>query len=205
MKLMPCICPSCGVDLDGLSMDRVLCCSKCHIAIEFYEDEIKEYPFSWIKPAFEKDNPLIYLPFWMFNVAVSINHLDQDKNVPILLPRRIFIPGFRLHGYIMYGNPSLNLSSRAFEFRECFREQPLVGCRYRRDEAVEMVDITVKAVIDRQMDIGSLQISIEILEEKLVAFPYFDEGEKLTDGVLNTKLVSIAVDNLSEIRRFHRD
>ena len=206
LKVVPCICPNCNGELDGLNNDKIFICSQCCQGIDLYQSPPEIFSVFFARPAYEFEAPVIYLPFWEMTFAATFNSKDVGKaeKASGLVPSKGLIAGFKTHGFATYGNLSQIFTRQSTVFQEASNTAPMAGCCQDRSLAEKLLEIVVLGIIDRGEDVTDLEMKLEILQTRIIGFPFYDLGSKLKDSILGEEILMIAIDDLPSLRLFIR-
>ena len=107
VRFLPTLCPGCGWDLEGEKDSLVLLCRNCRSAWQPGRQRLHRLDFAHM--AAEKDEEVVYLPFWRIRAEVSdlnlASYADVVKiaNLPKVpkkewrqMPFRFWSPGFKI-------------------------------------------------------------------------------------------------------------
>jgi len=153
------------------------------------EDPGRVYAAGWLSPRVGAAGEPIGAPFWMVTGALRIRCPDARKEAAISRVRRLgplFFPAFwtlRLSYYddltrrYALADPSL------LSFQEPFEGPLLDGVR---DPAPlsEMARLAWLAHVDRAADVTGVEASFEVERVAYAVVPFFQEGDRLVDGIL---------------------
>ena len=113
LRFIPFRCPVCGWDFPFHPLNVVNLCTTCGRAWREKDGSYLEVPYNVVKKK-EERRPIIYLPFWTFNVAVTtpekkISTVDQFYQ--LFPPPRLFKPEKEQNRAIKFYIPAFRIKS----------------------------------------------------------------------------------------------
>lgn len=199
-------CPRCGGPLSGLQQDVVFWCVACQVAQEVMGETFVERRGLIARAAAHANRPTLHLPVWAFGVDYASHWEDPEREaLARQVPRVewVYVTGFELHNASYFGDPGQIFTQRMVHL-EAGDPAPLAGCTRSLEEAKAYVEPHLLTIIDRRVDVTGLELSCAIGEALLWGVPFFDEGDRLRDGILGLKIPAAALDELGAIRAHGR-
>ncbi len=154
--------------------------------------------FPRVRAKEEFPGQLIHLPFWEFEVDITYRTDDAKQRARAMQSglNRVFIAAFKMHSFAAYGNISLMITQRIPEIHTTGDHCFISGCRKPDSQAGELIETLVLAIIDRKVDVTGLDIQITVTDSRLLAVPFYLDGDLLRDGVIGEKYRTHAIDDL---------
>lgn len=204
-------CQACHAALPAASHDVAFRCPQCGRAWEIEAGSLAERPSLFVMPPHGATHPILFLPYWSFtlttaakarNLAEAGQLLARDRAARL---QRAFVSAYSIYRPTYVGEWGLTYT-RALPRWETRRgrgpEAP--GATLTSVEARKIAEHYVLAEIDRAADLGNLDVQLAVSEPELWAIPCFDLGTHLRCPWTRAELPSVAIDDLSELRRTDR-
>jgi len=201
-------CQACRSSLPAASNDVAFRCPQCGRAWEIEAGVLRERPSLYVAPPKPASHPLLYLPYWTFNVSARVDPGGNLRDAELKARDRaakfkrgyvsayaIFRPTYIGEWGIIY----MRLQPDWEAVQGHGPESP--GATISSRDAKEIVRHYILSEIDRAADIGGLDYTIEISDPELWAIPCYDLGEMIRCPWTRAELPATVLDDLSEIRR----
>ncbi len=200
-------CPHCGAELAGLDQDVVFFCRNCICGYEIgANSRFRKLSFvSQSPPENVKPSSLLWLPMWALKVSTEISASGKEKK----LIKRIledcpwvWVTAYRTWRPSYFGDPGLLYTSKSIvpEMKKPEEEGAPAGCALREIEATQYPMPFLLSIVDRHIDVASIDIHTEIIESKLVAVPFIYEGDRIKDTQMEWEWPPIFVEDIVSLR-----
>jgi len=200
-------CAACRSSLPAASNDVAFRCPQCGRAWEVEAGELRERRSNYVTPPQPAAHPLLYLPYWTFNVSARVNPgvtrsdgelKARDRAAKF---KRGYVSAYAIFRPTYVGEWGITYMRLQPEWEAVHGHGPeSPGATISSRDAKEIVRHYILSEIDRAADIGGLDYTIEVSDPELWAIPCYDLGEKIRCPWTRAELPATVLDDLSEIR-----
>lgn len=202
-------CPGCGGTLHGLPQDVVFWCEGCGALEEVVQDAFLQRTASVARAVQPPAGTILHLPLWAFRVDAVWQWQDPERAAQarrIAAADWVYVTAFALHNAFYFGDPGLIFTQRRVALEAApAKLAPILGCTRSLEEAKGYIEPHLLTIMDRRVDVTGLELACTIREAVLWGIPYFDEGEKLRDGILGLRIPAVAVDEIGSLRAWMKE
>lgn len=200
-------CQACRSRLPAASNDVAFRCPQCGRGWEITPAGLSERPSLYAMPPKRSSQPLIYLPYWSFNVvaqaspggiadAAQLTARDRAARF-----RRAFVSAYAIYRPTYIGEWGLVYTRLQPDWETRSGRGPEApGAAISSDDAQKIARHYLLAEIDRMADLGTLDVDLAVSEPALWAIPAYDLGDRIRCPWTRGELPTAVLDDLSEIR-----
>lgn len=193
-KIVPIVCPGCGIPMYGKNTDTVFLCPGCG-TLHSRDGKVAVVEYEAGEFARPSDGERIYMPFWKLGVDFSINGQQVADSLVATLAGllgpgasagriEMFLPAFET-GPARYRELAerLTRSPPAYapgRLDPSVRREPCAVSAEMADGMADFLFVTLEA--QKPGTLQRLDYGLQVTSRKLVYLPYYMKGDDLVPG-----------------------